>query len=232
MLVHGTLTFTLIISAGFLPALLWLWLILKEDREHPEPRMRLILSFLGGMMAVVAVIPIQKIFVELRISPVFLVVVLALIEEVAKFGFSYFLALRTKDTDEPIDEVIYMITTALGFAAFENSLFLAIPLMEGRFVTGLIIAHARFLGSTLVHVVCSGIVGICMARTFHVKDGHFGLMLGLIIATGLHTLYNLLIIRSEKGSLMLAFGGLWLVSIMLIYITNHVKHTFYKKVTI
>ncbi len=37
---------------------------------------------------------------------------------------AFILVLRSQDDDEPIDPSIYMITTALGFAAVENVLFL------------------------------------------------------------------------------------------------------------
>jgi len=230
MLLTGILTFTLIIVAGFLPALLWLWLILKEDRVHPEPRMRLILSFLGGMMAVVVVIPLQMLLVESYSDQPLLTIGLAAIEELAKFAFAYYFALKTFDADEPVDEIIYMVTTALGFAALENSLFLTSPLINGHYTSGLLIAHARFLGSTLVHIVSSGIIGIALARMFYIKNKSYGLLFGLIIAIALHSLYNLLIINSDTNSVSLAFSGLWIISVVLIYVVNHVKHTIYKTI--
>jgi len=230
MVAESVLTFTLIIVAGFLPALLWLWLILKEDRVHPEPRMRLILSFLGGMMSVVAVIPLQILLVQAYSQQPFLTIGLAAIEEIAKFAFAYYFALKTFDADEPVDEIIYMVTTALGFAALENSLFLAAPILDGNYLNGLLIAHARFLGSTLVHVAGSGIIGIALARTFYKKNKTGTLLLGLIIATALHSLYNLLIINNDKSSIALAFSGLWFICIVLIYVVNHVKHTIYKTI--
>ena len=35
---------------GMLPALFWLWFWLQEDKLHPEPRSRIMLAFLGGMV--------------------------------------------------------------------------------------------------------------------------------------------------------------------------------------
>lgn len=232
MFISGTLTFTLIFCSGFLPALLWLWLILKEDRVHPEPRMRLVLSFLGGMAGVLAVLPLQIFIVDnLNFGQPTLTIVLAATEEITKFLFCFFIALHTKDTDEPIDEVIYLAATALGFAALENSLFLTTPLISGQLGQGLAIANARFLGSTLVHVVSSGTIGIFLAGVFYKKDKFFAVLCGLVIAVALHASYNLLIIDGNRYDIALAFSGLWTACLVLLYVVNCVKHMVYKTTT-
>ncbi|MEK7558273.1 MAG: PrsW family glutamic-type intramembrane protease, partial [Patescibacteria group bacterium] len=111
------------LTGGILPALLWLWFWLKEDM-NPEPRGLLLLSFLGGMAVVIVVLPIEKFaYSELK-DGILLITAWSAIEEVAKYGAAYFIALKTRFLDEPMDYVIYMITVALGFAALENTLFL------------------------------------------------------------------------------------------------------------
>jgi len=81
---------------------------------------------LGGMLAVLFVLPVQKLvyyyFSNQETLSFFL---WASIEEIFKFLFIYFIALRNrKFTDEPVDDIIYMIVGALGFVTFENTLFL------------------------------------------------------------------------------------------------------------
>ena len=49
---------------GILPALFWLWFWTREDKVHPEPRMRVMLAFMGGMVAVIAVYPLEKIMAD------------------------------------------------------------------------------------------------------------------------------------------------------------------------
>ncbi|MDP2650067.1 MAG: PrsW family glutamic-type intramembrane protease, partial [bacterium] len=108
-------TIVLALLGGILPALLWVWFWSREDAVHPEPRRLIVLAFIAGMVAVAAVIPLQKL--ALAFFPGSLVVLLwAAIEEAVKFGFAYITVLKNKADDEPIDPLIYMITVALGFA--------------------------------------------------------------------------------------------------------------------
>ncbi len=224
---EGLLTFSFIITAGFLPAFIWLWFILKEDRPHPEPRLRLTMAFISGMLAVVAVLPLQAFFQNRGISAVFVIILFAGFEELFKFLFAYLGALRSKDADEPMDEVIYMATAALGFAALENCLFLARPFIEGDISHALAIAHARFLGSTLIHVTCSSIIGMYMAKYFYNKKNKWeAIGLGLIFAIGLHSIYNFFIMNPSITSVLNIFIGLWVICIILVLVLNHIKKHF------
>ena len=42
---------------GLLPAFLWLFFWLREDKEHPEPKGLLFFTFLAGMSTVILVLP-------------------------------------------------------------------------------------------------------------------------------------------------------------------------------
>ena len=123
----GTTAFLYALVAGILPALLWLWFWLKEDNLNPEPRLLIILSFLGGMLTVALVLPLQKLTLNLLDGSTLPYVnelrytIWAGIEEIVKLLVVYFIALRSKFLDEPVDAMIYLITAALGFAAMENT---------------------------------------------------------------------------------------------------------------
>lgn len=222
-MISGLFIFSCIILGGFLPALIWLWLILKEDRDHPEPRLRLVLSFIAGMGAVLLVIPIQFLIKDFALSTVVTLIFLAAAEEIAKYVMAYISALTSRDVDEPLDEVIYMVTVALGFAALENSLFLARPLLEGNIAKAFLIAHIRFVGSTIVHAASSGIVGMYLAKFYYSKKRFEPVALGLIFAIGLHSTYNLLIMNASTTSVLHAFIGLWFVCFILVLVLNHIK---------
>ncbi|MDQ5883367.1 MAG: hypothetical protein QG654_280, partial [Patescibacteria group bacterium] len=101
-----TIFFALI--GGILPALLWLWFWLREDSKKPEPKLLLLLTFLIGMISVLVVLPIQKLFVGLGISEDILTIIWASIEELVKFGAVWAIALSSKSADEPIDFAMYM----------------------------------------------------------------------------------------------------------------------------
>src|SRR3989338_3141468 len=104
------------LSGGILPALLWLWFWLQEDRLHPEPRGMIIKTFIAGMVAVPLVLPIEQFIQKNYAFDIMLVVFLwACTEELFKWGAVYLAAFDTKAYDEPIETILYILTGALGF---------------------------------------------------------------------------------------------------------------------
>lgn len=192
----------------FLPAIVWLLFYLREDR-HPEPKLLLILTFFGGMAAVVLAIVGECMFVQIvnngscregfsqggqNMFTLFLVI--AFIEEYCKYLAVKFLVLRRHDFDEPVDAMIYMITAALGFAAVENALFI-FPLFSNSLILGFEVTTSRFLGANLLHALSSGIVGFFLARAWFSPHRHHFIALGVITASFLHALFNYLILLRE-----------------------------------
>ena len=209
--------------AGILPALLWLWFWLKEDNLHPEPRLLIILSFLGGMLSVAIVLPLQKIALNLLDASTLPYLneikytVWAGIEEIIKLLVVYFIALRSRFLDEPVDAMIYLITAALGFAALENTFFILKPLEAGNAIQALISGNLRFMGATLLHVIASATIGFCMALSFYkprwIKN--ISIIFGVILGTTLHTAFNLFIIESSGMDTFKVFASVWVGVIFL-----------------
>src|SRR3989344_349346 len=123
----------LALLGGVLPAVFWLWFWLHEDRKHPEPKLRIYTTFAFGMAAVLLVLPVERFLFGILGSEIHIWTLLAwsAAEEIVKLFAAYFSALRYKVVDEPIDFLIYMVSTALGFSALENSLFLGNLLGQG-----------------------------------------------------------------------------------------------------
>ena len=232
-----TTTLPIAVLGGVLPALFWLVFWLKED-EHPEPRSLILLSFLLGMLCVVLVLPFQYFFSKILLGNIdvstvaedsFWLAALAVFlwastEEIFKYIASHIGSLRMKAIDEPMDWVIYMISTALGFSAAENTLFLINPLAEGDIIKSFATGNFRFLGATLLHVVCSATIGIFLAFAFYKSKKIKAIYktVGIIIAISLHTLFNLTIIMDEHSTL-LVFGVVWLAIIFLILLVERIK---------
>src|SRR3989344_9128221 len=107
---------------GIIPSLLWLWFWLKEDDKNPEPKGLLAVVFILGMIAVIIVLPIQKLIQTHIISYDLQLTLWASAEEIIKYLVVAVILYKTTHADEPIDWPIYMITAALGFAALENAL--------------------------------------------------------------------------------------------------------------
>jgi protease PrsW len=212
---------------GIIPALIWLWFWLKEDR-HPEPAKMITLSFLGGMVAVFLALMVQQntlLYVQDNQALAF--TVFAAIEELSKFAMVYFIALINKALDdEPVDNIIYLVISALGFVAMENTLFLIDPVRSGDFTNTIITGNMRFIGASLIHIISSGTIGIFMGLSFYkdVSWKRIYLILGILLAIVLHTSFNLLIINVPEGKILLVFGIVWIGIMALLLLFEKVKH--------
>ena len=219
---------------GVLPALLWLWFWLKEDKREPEPKLKITLSFICGMLAVWPAIEMEKflcysvdsLVCSGGITPGPLLVILwAGTEEIFKYIAAFLSSFwKNKYNNEPIDPIIYMITVALGFSALENTLFLFNVIDIGVISKSIITSDSRFLGATLLHVASSAAIGVMMGLSYYKKPlaKKIFLVLGLCTAIILHIIFNLLIIKFQSG-LFLIFAGVWVLIILLIVLIEKVK---------
>ncbi|MEK7190280.1 MAG: PrsW family glutamic-type intramembrane protease [Patescibacteria group bacterium] len=214
---------------GIIPSLLWLWFWLKEDEENPEPMGLLAMVFVMGMLAVVAVLPIQK-FIQAQISsPEGQLILWASMEEILKYLAVLIILYKVSHANEPIDWPIYLITSALGFAALENALFLVKPLSVSGATVGLLTGYLRFLGSTLLHTVSSGTIGIAVGISFYMREWKRGLFLffGFLVAIALHSAFNFFIIRNEGNDFLKVFAFLWVVTIIIMLLFEKVRRISY-----
>lgn len=237
---------------GILPAIVWLVFWLKQDKEKPEPKIMIIIAFIGGIVAVFGSLYVEKICAEIDIKNLLsgdflkplltwlqsvsteekialnrLMVVIffaPIIEELLKFIMGYFLVLRSKDDDESIDPMIYMITVALGFAAIENMLFLIDPITKGNIAVGVLTGNMRFIGATLLHTISSVIVGMFIGFNFFDKKmSKFGWTItGLICAIITHILFNFFMVGNARESLM-ALEIIWVAVIIVLLAFEKIK---------
>lgn len=231
--------FILAFVIGLIPALIWLWFWLKEDK-HPEPMKMITLSFFGGILAVLFVLPFQQLVCDFYlksqcgshslqawyITDIIAFTIWAAMEEISKFAFVYFIALRNKCTDEPVDDMIYLIVSALGFVTLENSLFLTQSIHSLDLANTIISGNLRFIGASLLHIMSSATIGVCMALAFYKSKTKrvFAVIIGLIIAIVLHTSFNLFIINGAPGNIFFIFGTVWVGIIVLLLLFEKVKH--------
>lgn len=213
------------ILSGLLPALLWLWFWLREDNLHPEPRERVMKTFIAGMCVVLFVLPVQVFFSNTVEHESSKYLMWAFTEEAFKLIAAWIVAISTDVMDEPIDAVIYMITVALGFAAIENTLFILKPIFEGDIIRSIVTTNLRFIGATLLHVVSSASVGLCIAMAYyHSRETRrIALVTGLILATALHTAFNLFIIKTSTNDTLRIFSVVWVAVVILLFLFEKVK---------
>jgi len=216
---------------GLLPALIWLYFLLKEEDKCPQPRWAVFLAFLAGMFAVPLVIPLEDIAVAVLPAGLPVIIAWATAEETLKYLLAAtFVLWRANAVRNPIDVVATMLTVALGFAAVENALFLLDPLSEGRFLSGLVTSNLRFIGATLLHVVASSAIGFALAFSYQASPPIRALAasLGLILAIALHTLFNFFIINEDGSHTVLAFFLVWTGAIVFFAAFEILKYFRYR----
>lgn len=217
-------TVLLTVLMGFLPGFAWLLFYLKEDM-HPEPKRLIASTFVMGMAAAVVALIAQAIlltdsqFTNFKgILPAFFgitqysiisLIVVSLVEELAKFGAAYISVNKSPYFDEPVDAMIYMVAAALGFATVENLgavTGISTSPGTGAFIDSIFhITSLRFVGATLLHSLVSATVGYFWAmdiRNFKITKYIY---IGLAIATVLHTIFNYLILQYSDLMYLLVF---------------------------
>ena len=215
---------------AILPSFLWLNFYLKED-QRPEPKSMVLKVFLLGMLFAFLALFVEKLLIDgievLKLPQkiedfikIFLIV--ALVEEFLKFLVVREAVFESKELDEPIDCMIYMIISGLGFAATEN-LLLLFPLKNEFFGKIFQISFLRFISATFLHALSSAIVGFFIGLSFFRKKERLKLIsFGLFFATLLHGFYNFSIIEfGEKVGLFL--------SAILILISAYFVSNFFKR---
>src|SRR3989344_853563 len=195
----------ILIIASLLPATIWLLFFLRED-VHPEPKKLIWYVFGIGTLTTIPTLFMQMVYknaiTEQYVLPLFLC--LAFFEEFFKFLAAYYAVRKSRDFDEPMDAMIYMIAAATGFATIENLLIgigsLESLTLNSLYTTGNILL-LRFIGATLLHILASAIVGYYWAKGLVFKKYGY-IIQGIVIATIVHTVFNYLIAVFEEQNLI------------------------------
>lgn len=220
----------LAILLGILPGIVWLFFYLQEDL-HPEPKKLLAKTFLvGGLFAFLALLVelladcslvrnFQNCFdgngsqIPLSIG---IIVFFSLIEEVAKFFAAFVSVHKNPAFNEPVDAMIYAVVASLGFATVENIGAIGFEAGHGGFTTDpLEIISLRFIGATLLHTLASAAVGYYWAISIRDFGEKKIILAGIMVATGLHALFNYFILEYEKMTLpvlLLMVAGFFIIS--------------------
>lgn len=211
------MNFIITIILGILPSFIWLLFFLRKD-VHPEPKsMILKVFFAGALTAPVAAIAgtgFQEILLDLNLSSTSAIFLLshiffgvALIEEILKYIVVKFLVLSHHEFDEPVDAMLYMIISGLGFAALENILiFLSQTILGQTFGDVLSLLIYRFLTATFLHALCSAIIGYFLALSIcNIKNQFRLISIGLGSGALLHGLYDLAVIKIDHS--LIEVGG-------------------------
>jgi len=177
------------------------------------------------MVCVIIVIPLQKFIQNNVTSNVWQIIGWASIEELIKYLGVVILLYKTNRVDEPIDWPIFLITAALGFAALENTLYLTKSFSLDQATAGLLTGQLRYLGSTLLHAVSSGIIGISLGLSYYMGKyvKRMYLFMGIILAIALHSSFNFFIMENSGSNFLGVLGFLWVVTIIIMLLFEKLR---------
>lgn len=234
----------LYIIFGVLPSLIWLFYYLRKDL-HPEPKRMIVKVFFFGIAATIPTFFIQIGLSELMKSQIIFpftvfypavaefvrwFIIIAFTEELFKYLSVRLAIFHSRELDEPLDIMLYMVVGALGFAALENILYLFVPVNGFTPFSEIVkatvsISFIRFIGGTLLHTLTSGMVGYFMALS-SVKNGKEKKFtaFGIFLAALLHGLYNFSIIRmSDPFNFIVPTAVIVGLTVFMLYDFDEIK---------
>lgn len=131
------------------------------------------------------------------------------VEEISKYMAIRIYPLKSKEFDEPIDAMLYSIVAALGFATFENFLYIS------QYGASLILIRA--ITGCLGHAGFSGIVGYYVGKAKFSSPKNNNLVYrGLAIAALSHGLFDFVLFTQT----ILAFLFIPLLIVLIYFLSK------------
>lgn len=207
-----------IISLALIPVAFLLLYIYRKDRVQPEPIKNLVKGLIYGVLSCFVVFAYAEIMGggdDLNgIEDAFLMA--AIPEECAKLLMLWLLVRRMKEFDEPFDGIVYAVCIGMGFAGFENVLYL--------------IENSDSLLSVGVMRGCFAVPGhfcFAVAMGYYYSAAKFGSerkrainkVLTLVVPIFLHGIYDSLL--SLPDEIMFIVIIVWLVFCIRMFIMAH-----------
>jgi RsiW-degrading membrane proteinase PrsW (M82 family) len=217
---------------GILPSLIWLLYYLTKDL-HPEPKRMIIKIFLLGAFITLPVFFVQvgltNLLAFLKINPpstlysiLYWFLVISFSEEFLKYLVVRIKVVDNPCLDEPLDIMLYMVVSALGFATVENILYLFTPVgdmsLSQLINRTLMVDLIRFVGATFLHTLCSAAIGYSMAIAFlKMKSRRLLVFLGILMGVVLHGLYDFSIMTLDGNAKFIVPGTLIVILAILVF---------------
>jgi protease PrsW len=181
---------TLLAVSAVVPSFLLVWYFHARD-VYPEPAKVIWATFFLGVLTVLPVmvigLPIHWIVEHIEIpvlaSALEACFVAAVPEELFKLVVLVYFSMRRQAFDEPMDGVVYGVVASLGFATFENILYV----MDG----GTTVAISRAFSAVPLHAFLGAIVGYYVGQAWKFPQRRRQLILrGYFTVVALHALYD------------------------------------------
>lgn len=206
--------FLLLILAA-LPVILLGMYIYKKDKNK-EPTHLLAKLFIGGILSCFLVLIISELLefliplftkdIEtLNLIEIFLYVFIkiAFVEELCKWLISYKLSYNNSHFEEIYDIIVYSVFVSLGFAFFENILYV----LQGGIVTGITRALLAVPGHACDGVFMGYYLGLAKQASFKndKKSEKKYIILSILIPTIMHGIYDYCLFTSKLIFILIFF---------------------------
>jgi len=209
-----------------LPVILLGIYIYKKDRNK-EPAKLLAKLFIGGILSCFLVLIVSSILktifpffaaesdgMNLIQLFIYVFVGVALVEEVCKWVMVYGISYNNKNFDELYDMIIYSVFVALGFAFFENVLYIFSSGIAGGIVVGIVRALSAVPGHACDGAFMGYYLGLAKLSAINNRQdlSKKHLARSLLVPTILHGIYDYCLFT---GNIFFIIG--FLVFIIMVY---------------
>ena len=200
----------LLIALAIAPAAAIIWFVYTRDVHEKEPINMLILAFGLGILSIIPAYigylisgDVFSVSGNPLMTAGYAFGVVALSEEFGKFIFLRYVMFKKKAFNEPYDGIIYAVMISMGFATFENFMYVA----EGGFGVGVL----RMFTAVPAHAVFGVAMGYYVGLAkFEPQRRNEYLAKGLLWAVILHGAYDFFLMQTNIPALFIfSFIGLY-----------------------
>ena len=186
---------------ALMPAVLLLFFVVGKDKKQPEPPAQLIKAFLAGIVSVFVALTIVGViegFVPFGDATIKGQINLAfwgaaIPEELSKLIMLWLVLRRNKYFDEHYDGIVYAVMVGLGFAAFENVMY-----MIDNYEDWLVVGSVRALMAVPAHYAFAVFMGYFYSLAHFSRRGRlYNYIMALLVPIFLHGVYDALLMASD-----------------------------------
>lgn len=231
-----------LVFIAILPVVLIGMYIYAKDRNK-EPRDLLFKLLLGGIGSVFLVFALNDILdllipgfekaseskdiITLLLFSIFGV---GLVEEISKWIFAYKISYNNKEFDELYDMIIYCVFVSLGFALFENLMYV----LAGGFGVGITRALLAVPGHACDGVFMGYFLGLAKYYDLQkqTSNKNRSMTLSIIVPTLMHGIYDFLLLTGNTMFILLFFVLviiMYIITVKRINSVASIDYNFYYK---
>ena len=207
-----------LIAASVLPVIILMIYFYSHDKFEKEPPKTLLKAFSAGVLsALLAIILAVSMSFPLpeSASAAYAAFIhsfweAAIPEEISKFALLYLFIWRDKNFNEYYDGILYAVFVSLGFACFENTMYV----MEH----GISIAFSRALLAVPLHALCGVIMGYYFSLAKFTGRKMSNLLKAVLLAILAHGIYDFILFYLEPYVALSPIVGLFTTILVFVFV--------------